>query len=440
MQHTGRILALVLTVVAALAVGCEADNEDDRSSQVQTFAVERGDLAVEVSASGNLGFSREEELAFDMAGTVEEVLVQEGDEVSDGQLLATVDTSEWEDKLPSLRMSVLQAEISLENAEKALDEAEEETRVSIVGDVVVKEAPDDRQIKIREMELELAKQKLEAAKADLEEALQIDPEVSAPFDGFVTHVHVEGGDEVYKGTVAVTLVDPDAFEAGILVNEDDISQVTEGTEAWVEVDSLGVSLPATVTDIAPTATIQSGVVNYEVTVELLSAEEMRARMQEAVRDFEARQSPNSTQPEPATGDTPERQGLPPLGDTGEGRGAGRNTSAENDFFESIQLRQGLSVTVTLVVAERSDVLLVPNAAISMRAGQTFVSVLADDGTEEEREIVTGLSNWQYTEAVEGLDEGEKVIIPEGATAEATSQESRGGMSGGMFSIPGMRPR
>lgn len=429
MRYTERVLMLMLMVVAALAVGCEADDEDDSSSQVQTFTVERGDLAVEVSASGNLGFSKEEELAFDMAGTVEEVLVREGDEVGEGQLLATVDTSEWEGKVPSLRVSVLQAEINLEKAEDALDKAEEETRVTIVGDVVVKEAPDEREVKIKEMEVELAKQRLEAARADLEEALEMNPEVSAPFDGFVTHVHVEGGDEVYKGTVAVTLVDPDAFEAGILVNESDISQITAGSDAWGRVDSLGVSLPATVTDIAPTATIQSGVVNYEVTVELLSAEEMRARMQGAVRDFEARQSPNSTQPDPATGDTPERQDLPPLGDTGEGRGAGRNTSAENDFFESVQLRQGLSVTVTLVVAERSDVLLVPNAAILMRSGRTFVSVLADDGTEEEREITTGLSNWQYTEVLEGLEEGEQVVLPEGAAAAATSQESRGG---GMF--------
>ncbi|MFW6151279.1 MAG: hypothetical protein ACOC6A_07065, partial [Chloroflexota bacterium] len=161
-----------------------------------------------------------------------------------------------------------------------------------------------------------------------------------------------------------------------------------------------------------------GVVNYEVkvTVEVLSAEERRARMQEAAGDFQARQSSNSTQPGRAAGDT-----------------------AERDSFDSVPLKQGMSVTVTLVVAERSDVLLVSNAAISMRNGQTFVAVLADDGTEEEREVTTGLSNWQYTEVVEGLDEEEKVIIPEEATAEATSQESRGGMSGGM-GIPGMKPK
>ena len=92
------------------------------------------------------------------------------------------------------------------------------------------------------------------------------PEIKAPFDGFITAVNVKGGDEVLNGTVAVTVADPNKFEADILVSEKDISQVKLGGEATVQVDTMpGVTLPAKVTHIAPTATIQSGVVNYKVT-------------------------------------------------------------------------------------------------------------------------------------------------------------------------------
>ncbi|GAI95589.1 unnamed protein product, partial [marine sediment metagenome] len=51
----------------------------------------------------------------------------------------------------------------------------------------------------------------------------------------------------------------------------DILQVELGGEAWVQVDAMqGLSLPAEVTHISPTATIQSGVVNYKVKVEVES--------------------------------------------------------------------------------------------------------------------------------------------------------------------------
>ena len=77
------------------------------------------------------------------------------------------------------------------------------------------------------------------------------------------------------GTVAVQIADPAKFEAEIMVSEMDILQVKEGGEARVEVDAMsGLTLPAKVIHISPTATIQSGVVNYKVKVEVASLEEM----------------------------------------------------------------------------------------------------------------------------------------------------------------------
>ena len=62
----------------------------------------------------------------------------------------------------------------------------------------------------------------------------------------------------------------------------DILQVKLEGEAWVEVDAMqGMSLSAKVTHISPTATIQSGVVNYEVKVEIESLEAVVTQRQEA---------------------------------------------------------------------------------------------------------------------------------------------------------------
>ena len=136
---------------------------------------------------------------------------------------------------------------------------------------------DPEEIEILELQVELAQARYDDAQKALEEALAASPEIIAPFAGFITNVNVKGGDEVMKGTVAVTLADPDKFEAEILVSEMDIYQVEVGGAATVEADAFsGVIIPATVTHISPTATIQSGVVNYSVTVEVQSLEEIMA--------------------------------------------------------------------------------------------------------------------------------------------------------------------
>jgi len=75
------------------------------------------------------------------------------------------------------------------------------------------------------------------------------------------------------------------------------------------------------------------------------------------------------------------------------------------------------------VEERNDVLLVPNAAITSQRGQTYVQVLKD-GVIESRSIMTGISNWQYTEVTEGLNEGEKVVVPETTTTTPTPESER----------------
>jgi len=430
------VLILVLCGVGAFLLISAFKPESAPVSENQVVTVQRGDLTVDITASGNLALSLKENLAFDIPGrveeiTVEEILVEEGESVEEGQLLAKLDTSEWNDVLTALERDLLQAEISLESAEYALDKAEEETTTSIVGDVVVKESADDWEIDIKEMQVELAQAQLEDAKEALEEALEKSPEIIAPFDGFITKVNVEGGDEVLTGVVAVELADPDRFEADILVSEMDIFQVKLGGEAWVQVDAMqGLGLPAEVTHISPTATIQSGVVNYQVRVELKSLEEAMQEQQQARQE---------TMPDISSGELPER--LRQAIEEGEitqeeaeelmrqiqQRQAEQPGQVPTMLPENFQLREGLTVTVSIIVAQKSDVLLVPNSAITTQGRQTYVQVVSPDGTIEERSITTGISDWQYTEVTDGLSEGEKVVVLQGTTTPSAPRAPRGPM-------------
>jgi len=431
MKVTKVILALILSGISVISLGCAGESESKTAPENQVITVQKGNLTVEVSAVGNLALSRKEELAFKRSGTVEEVLVEEGESVNEGQSLATLDTTEWEKELRALQLNLLQAEINLENAEHALEQAEEEITILVNG-VAVTECSEDWEIDIKEMQVALAEALLEAAQQELQEALEQNLEVVAPFDGFITKVHVEGGDEVMKGTVAVTIADPNQFEADILVSEMDIFQVKPGGEAWVQVDAVqGLRLPAEVTHISPTAVIQAGVVNYEVKVEIQSIEPVIQDQQQATQDFPTGELPDELKQAVEEGHITQEQAeeMMKQKQQGQGKWQGQVPSLNPEDF---QLREGLTVTVSIVSAERNDVLLVPNAAIITRAGQTFVQVISPEGVETERPITCGLSDWQFTEVTDGLSEGEQVIVPEGTTTISTSPTPRSPM-------PFMRP-
>ncbi len=81
---------------------------------------------------------------------------------------------------------------------------------------------------------------------------------------------------------------------------------------------------------------------------------------------------------------------------------------------SKDLRPGMTADATIKVAERKNVLVVPDVCVNRdsRIG-TYVEVF-ENGTDtrpELRAVKVGLSNWEDTEITEGLEEGEVVLIP-----------------------------
>ena len=533
-----RILKLLVAVLflGGLAVpmlGCAAESAAAEPSESEVVTVERGNLIINITAVGNLALSRTEDLAFDIfyqEATVEEVLVEEGDTVKEGQLLATLEISEWEDELSTLedrvttaerqltaaerqlttkQRALVQAEINLKNAQIALEQTQstyylpdikvaeaavidaqrnlEETLIIVskyeegtpgydlyqktvvqaqtqldtaeakldamlsgydTEEVAVKKLQvEQNELALQEAQnamedarvaIEDARKDLGDAQEELDEARSKSQEIRATFDGFITRVNIEGGEEVMTGTVAVQLADPEKFEAEVMVGEMDIIQVKEGGEAWVEVDAMqGLSLPATVTHIAPTATIQSGVVNYRVKVEIESLEarvqERQAAQQEAMQKIQQGELPERMKQAVEEGRLTQEQAEEMVKQRQQAQ-TGQQGQANMATPEDFQLREGLTVMVSIVVEEKNDVLLVPNSALTRQGGQTYVQVLSADGAIEECIIETGISDYQYTEVTSGLSEGEQVTIPQGTTT-STPTTSQQGPPGGI--VPGM---
>ena len=227
----------------------------------------------------------------------------------------------------------------------------------------------------------------------------------------------------------------------------DINQIQVGGRATIQADAISGSVfPATVTSISPTATIQSGVVNYQVKVEL---ENTTANV---TSPSAPPASTNATTPA-ASGNTTLTLPAPLQQAVASGRmtqqqaeaiaqqmqngggnfsqrgGAGGGQLPSGITAQSAQLRDGLTVTVTVMVARSTDVLMVPNAAVTFQGGKHYVNVVNADGTTKQTEIQTGLSDWQNTEVTSGLNEGDKVVVPKTATPTTTQRIGGPGLFG-----------
>jgi len=560
----------LLGTFGLLTFGCNGA-DDGGQTENQLITVERGNLMIDITASGNLALSLTADPAFEIVGNVAEVLVEEGDSVVEGQVLARLDTTSLEQTVTVKEQAEETARLSFQTAEIDLVKAEDDVWANIIAaEIDLEKATDDyrkitypytyitwtldipestasiknarRKVEealaiIETMELNLggynldtelqpevllglmsaledlnrasdtlgrgtgsdlfaseilpissywtvkaAQQTMEKSQATLQKVkdtaktsvdktavalekarvalekagdeLDIAREelekavVMAPFDGFITMVNVAGGDEVKKGTIVAQLADPSMFEADILVGEMDIVQVEMGGQALVQVDAVpGLTLPAKVTHISPTATIQSGVVNYQVKVEVQPLNAAMSKMQPVRQPLK---------PDVSTGEIPERlrqaieegrisqeqlEGMMQRWQSGEGPGLSPGSSPmapgepqAKAISADFQLKEGLTVTVSIVVDERNDVLLVPNQAITHEGDRNLVQLVIN-GVIESHPIEVGISDWQFTEVTGGLSEGDSVAVA-GTTASTPADSSSSSSSRG-FRIPGM---
>lgn len=87
------------------------------------------------------------------------------------------------------------------------------------------------------------------------------------------------------------------------------------------------------------------------------------------------------------------------------------------------LKEGMTSNATVVVSSATNVLTVPNLAITRLGGQAYVNLYAN-GQQVQTAIETGVVGDTYTEVTSGLTEGQQVVIPTLRVPAGTS--SRGG--------------
>jgi len=290
-------------------------------------------------------------------------------------------------ELGQAQSKVAQAEYNLAKAKADLEDIEDgpdpleitraETELAQAEYNLAKAKDDLKEIEDGpdEKDLRIAQSRADAAQATLDEA-QAALEAAtmvAPYDATIVSVGAEVGDLVSSGTVVIKLADLSNLRVKAIVDEIDVSQIKIGQEAEITFDAFpGRRYKGQVLEVPLQGTLSDNVLTYEVLVSL----------------------------------------------------EGERTS----------LNPGMTANVNIVTAHRRDVLLVPALAIQIGEEGNVVQIAGVGQGAQYKPVTVGATDGTYTEIVEGLEEGEKVVV----TYQSEDESQMGFRSMGMGGAVMMR--
>jgi RND family efflux transporter MFP subunit len=189
---------------------------------------------------------RQATVAAQLPGAVVQILVDAGDRVKKGQVLARIDTRDTDAQVAAGRAGVAQAEANLTQARLNV----ERTRSLLAQNFVSRAALDKA-----EADYEAARAAADAARAGRAQAdtARSYAELRSPLDGIVTQRLMEPGEIAAPGRGVVAVHDPAALRAVGSVPQGMLAKVTAATRATVELPQLGRSLEVTRITVLPAA-------------------------------------------------------------------------------------------------------------------------------------------------------------------------------------------
>jgi HlyD family secretion protein len=330
---------------------------------VETTTADLGVVAETVTntRAGTVKACQRARLAPPMGGQIDKLPVRKGDHVRQGQVLLEL----WNDDLRAaaqlaqrdavaMRARADQACVTAEVARRDADRVVQLLERKLVAADAVDRAQGQADgsaaaCRAATEDIKVAQARVDQARANLERTI-----LRAPFDGIVAEINGELGEFVTPSPVgiptppAVDVVDISCIYVTAPIDEVDAPRIREGMPARVTLDAFrGTTFPAQVRRVAP----------YVLDLE------KQARTVEI--------------------------------------------EAELEKQATVELLPGYSADVEVIVEEHPQALRVPTRALL--EGRNVYVLDPGEGRVHRREIRTGLGNWEYTEVLDGLQQGEQVV-------------------------------
>jgi RND family efflux transporter MFP subunit len=281
-----RIVLAVLLVCALLAAVAGYVLLRGQRIEVDTVSVQapaaQGAASV-LQATGYVTARREATVSAQITGALTEVLIEEGEQVKQGQVLARLD-----DTAQKAALAQAQAQFRAATALRAQDQAQlEQARRDLVrnqelvdADAVSRQAAEQAQTQVdalaaevtaQERQQELAQAGIQAAEVQLSYTV-----IRAPFSGVIIAKAAQAGEIIspisagggFTRTGVGTIVDMNSLEIEVDVNEAYINRVQPGQGAQAVLDAYpDWSIPAHVIAIIPTADRSKATVKVRIGID-----------------------------------------------------------------------------------------------------------------------------------------------------------------------------
>lgn len=264
-----------VVVLVALIAG-NLLKSDTEAISVDTEKVKRQTVVHKVNGSGIIQPEVEVKISATLSAWITDITVEEGDYVTKGQHIISLDEKKYRASYNQTRSSVKSARASL----KEVKAIKERTESLFANNLVSKQ------------ELESAEARFELAESQLEQAQAVLSSVSddlsktrimAPQSGTVVKIAKEVGEmalgSIFQADVLMIVADLSRMEVVVDVNENDVVSVAVGDTAEIEIDAFQDTVfYGVVSDIAHMAETQSlgtqeQVTNFEVKVQMLNIPE-----------------------------------------------------------------------------------------------------------------------------------------------------------------------
>ena len=382
LRYRKRVLLAALALL--LLIGWAWPTWFPEPVEFMTVPVTRQDIRETVLATGSLEGRKQVNVGAQVSGQLQQLKVKLGDSVTQGQLLAVIDPV-----LPQNDLRDAEAALDDVMAQKQAKQALlKQYRLELRRQRTMRSQDASAQADLEQAEAQLAQTQAElrALEAQTRQAhIKVDTakanlgytQIRAPMDGVVIAIVTEEGQTVVSSQSAPTilkLADLDTMTVKAEISEADVIRVQPGQATRFTI-------------LGDPDTQYQGV--------------MRAI--EPAPESESSESSSSTT---------------------------SSTSSSAIYYNGLfdvpnpqhRLRVAMTAQVTIVLGESKQALAIPLSVLGQRlAGNRYEVQVLVKGQPEPRVITTGRKDSVHIEVLEGLTEGERLVIGDSASAEAAQQ-------------------
>jgi HlyD family secretion protein len=273
-------LVLVLLVAAGgVAWWGLREKEGAGPTEWRTAKVERGDLVVEVTATGTVQPVTQVQVGTQVTGTVQQLFADFNSRVTKGQVVAQIDPASFKAKVDSDRANLDRAKAEVTRVQALLVQAERDVQrnAALVTDGLVTQQEYDAAVANRDSlkaQVDVSKASVTQQVATLamsEVNLQYTT-IESPIDGIVVARSVDRGQTVSASlsapTIFIIAADLKSMQVQAAVAEADIGRIVPGQKVHFTVDAFqGTTFEGKVSQVRLAPTTVQNVVTYTVLVD-----------------------------------------------------------------------------------------------------------------------------------------------------------------------------